>query len=31
MRRYLMDTGTAACYIDRRLGVFERAQLELQR
>jgi len=28
MKRFLLDTGIAACYIDRRLGVFERAQTE---
>lgn len=28
MRRYLLDTGIAGCYIDRRRGVFERAQSE---
>jgi tRNA(fMet)-specific endonuclease VapC len=28
LRRYLLDTGIAACYIDRRQGVFERAQME---
>src|SRR5438270_7887517 len=28
MRRYLLDTGTAGCYIDRRRGVFERAEAE---
>jgi tRNA(fMet)-specific endonuclease VapC len=28
MRRYLLDTGIAACYIDRRRGVFERARSE---
>ena len=28
MSRYLFDTGIAGCYIDRRLGVFERAQIE---
>src|SRR5258708_1222896 len=28
MTRYLLDTGIAACYVDRRLGVFERAQAE---
>jgi len=31
MRRYLLDTGIAACYIDRRRGVFERAQAEAHR
>src|SRR5262245_20073955 len=31
MRRYLLDTGIAACYIDRRLGVFDRAQTECSR
>jgi tRNA(fMet)-specific endonuclease VapC len=25
MRRYLLDTGSAGCYIDRRRGVYERA------
>lgn len=29
MRRYLLDTGIAGCYIDRRRGVFERAQSEI--
>ena len=29
MKRYLLDTGIAGCYIDRRLGVFERAQTEI--
>ena len=29
MRRYLLDTGIAGCYIDRRRGVFERAQSEV--
>jgi tRNA(fMet)-specific endonuclease VapC len=29
MRRYLLDTGIAGCYIDRRKGVFERAQTEV--
>ena len=29
MKRYLLDTGIAACYIDRRRGVFERAQTEV--
>ena len=29
MRRYLLDTGIAGCYIDRRRGVFERAQAEI--
>lgn len=28
MKRYLLDTGIAGCYIDRRNGVFERAQAE---
>ena len=28
MKRYLLDTGIAACFIGRRLGVFERAQTE---
>ena len=28
MKRYLLDTGIAGCYIDRRRGVFERAQTE---
>ena len=31
MRRYLLDTGIAGCYIDRRRGVFERAQAEVAR
>src|SRR5207253_187716 len=31
MRRYLLDTGIAACCIDRRLGVFERAKTESSR
>jgi tRNA(fMet)-specific endonuclease VapC len=31
MRRYHLDTGIAACYIDRRLGVFDRAQTESNR
>ncbi len=31
MRRYLLDTGTAGCYIDRRSGVYERAQAEWSR
>jgi hypothetical protein len=26
MRRYLLDTGIAGCYLDRRRGVFERAR-----
>jgi hypothetical protein len=26
MKRYLLDTGIAGCYIDRRRGVFERAR-----
>ena len=29
MRRYLLYTGIAGCYIDRRRGVFERAQKEV--
>ena len=29
MRRYLLDTGIAGCYIDRRRGVFERAKSEI--
>jgi tRNA(fMet)-specific endonuclease VapC len=29
MRRYLLDTGIAGCYIDRRQGVFERARAEV--
>jgi tRNA(fMet)-specific endonuclease VapC len=29
MRRFLLDTGIAGCYIDRRRGVFERAQTEV--
>jgi tRNA(fMet)-specific endonuclease VapC len=29
MRRYLLDTGIAGCFIDRRRGVFERAQSEI--
>src|SRR6202011_2955283 len=29
--RYLLDTGIAACYVDRRLGVFDRAQTESNR
>lgn len=28
MKRYLLDTGIAACYIDHRHGVHERARLE---
>ena len=28
MRRFLLDTGIAACYIDRRRGGFERARAE---
>lgn len=28
MRRYLLDTGIAGCFIDRRRGVFERAKSE---
>jgi tRNA(fMet)-specific endonuclease VapC len=28
MRRYLLDTGIAGYYIDRRFGVFERAKSE---
>jgi tRNA(fMet)-specific endonuclease VapC len=28
MKRFLLDTGIASCYIDRRRGVFERAQAE---
>jgi tRNA(fMet)-specific endonuclease VapC len=28
MRRFLLDTGIAGCYIDRRLGVYERAKSE---
>jgi len=31
MRRFLLDTGIAGCYIDRRHGVFERAQAETSR
>jgi tRNA(fMet)-specific endonuclease VapC len=31
MRRFLLDTGIAGCYIDRRRGVFERAQSETSR
>ena len=30
MKRYLLDTGIAGCYIDRRRGVFERAQTEIR-
>ena len=29
MKRYLLDTGIAGCYIDRRLGVVEKAQAEV--
>jgi tRNA(fMet)-specific endonuclease VapC len=29
MRRYLLDTGMAGCYIDGRRGVFERARAEV--
>ncbi len=29
MRRYLLDTGIAGLYIDRRRGVFERARSEV--
>src|SRR5260370_25266291 len=29
MRRYLLDTGIAGCYIDRQRGVFERARSEV--
>lgn len=29
MRRCLLDTGIAGCFIDRRRGVFERAQSEI--
>jgi len=29
MRRFLLDTGIAGYYIDRRHGVFERAQAEI--
>ena len=29
MRRYLLDTGIAGCFIDRRRGVFERARAEV--
>ncbi len=28
MKRYLLDTGIAGCYIDHRRGVYERAQAE---
>jgi tRNA(fMet)-specific endonuclease VapC len=28
MRRYLLDTGIAGCFIDHRRGVFERARSE---
>ncbi len=31
MRRYLLDTGIASDYINRRLGVFERARQEIAR
>jgi tRNA(fMet)-specific endonuclease VapC len=31
MRRYLLDTGIAGCYIDRRSGVYERARAEWSR
>ena len=31
MRRFLMDTGIAGDFIDRRRGVFERAQDEVSR
>jgi tRNA(fMet)-specific endonuclease VapC len=31
MRRYLMDTGTAGDFINRRRGIFERAQREVTR
>lgn len=31
MKRHLLDTGIAGCCIDRRSGVFERAQLEIKR
>lgn len=30
MTRFLLDTGIAGCYIDRRQGVYERAQAEVQ-
>jgi tRNA(fMet)-specific endonuclease VapC len=29
MRRYLLDTGIAGCYIDHRRGVLERARSEI--
>jgi tRNA(fMet)-specific endonuclease VapC len=29
MRRYLLDTGIAGCFIDRRRGVIERARAEV--
>ena len=31
MKRFLLDNGIAGCYIDRRSGVFERAQAEWSR
>ena len=31
MKRYLLDTGIASDYINRRNGVFERARLEVSR
>jgi tRNA(fMet)-specific endonuclease VapC len=31
MRRFLLDTGIASDYINRRRGIFERAQLEVTR
>jgi tRNA(fMet)-specific endonuclease VapC len=31
MKRYLMDTGIAGLYIDRKRGVYERARAEVTR
>lgn len=31
MKRFLLDTGIAGCYIDRRSGVYERARAEAAR
>ncbi len=31
MKKFILDTGIAACYIDRRFGVYERAKVELSR
>jgi hypothetical protein len=31
MTRFLLDTGTAGLYLDRKRGVFERAEAEVPR